>query len=72
MPGSPYIWMAEPFSAVRASFLVRSGRGEWWDSCVWDALAILALLDLDGVVSTACPHSAGYLLRRLSNTRGHR
>ena len=25
IPGSPYIWMAEPFSAVPTSFLVRSG-----------------------------------------------
>jgi Alkylmercury lyase len=62
IPGSPYIWMAEPFSAVPTSFRVRSGTREWWGNCIWDALGILALLGLDGVVSTACPHSGQTLL----------
>ncbi len=57
IPGSPYIWMAEPFSAVSTSFLVRSGERRWWRNCIWDGLAILALLGLDGDVSSACPHS---------------
>jgi len=57
IPGSPYIWMAEPFSAIPTSFLVRSGARQWWGNCIWDGLAILAVLGLDGVVSTACPHS---------------
>ena len=50
IPGSPYIWMAEPFSALPTSFLVRSGTRQWWGNCIWDALAILALLGLDGSV----------------------
>ncbi len=56
LPGSPYVWMAEPFSAVPTSFEVRAtdGRG-WWGNCIWDALAILALVDVDGSVLTACP-----------------
>jgi len=62
IPGSPYIWMAEPFSAVPTSFLVRSGKTEWWGNCIWDALGILALLGVDGEVSTACPNS-GQALR---------
>jgi hypothetical protein len=62
IPGSPYIWMAEPFSAVPTSFLVRSGGRQWWGNCIWDALAILALLRLDGTVSTACPSSGQALL----------
>ena len=57
IPGSPYIWMAEPFSAVPTSFLVRTGERRWWGNCIWDGLAILALLGLDGDVSTACPRS---------------
>jgi Alkylmercury lyase len=57
IPGSPYIWMAEPFSAVPTAFLVHSGDREWWGNCIWDALAILALLRIDGSVSTACPQS---------------
>jgi hypothetical protein len=44
LPGSAYIWMAEPFSAVPTSFLVGSGERRWWGNCIWDALAILALL----------------------------
>jgi hypothetical protein len=55
LPGSSYIWMAEPFSAVPTSFLVGSGERHWWGNCIWDALAILALLDVDGWVATACP-----------------
>lgn len=62
IPGSPYIWMAEPFSAVPTSFAVRSGPHRWWGNCIWDGLAILALLGLDGEVSTACPHSGQPLL----------
>ncbi len=62
VPGSSYIWMAEPFSAIPTSFLVRSGARRWWGNCIWDALAILALLGLDGVVATACPQSGVPLL----------
>ena len=68
LPGSSYIWMAEPFSAVPTPFLVRSGGGQWWGNCVWDALAILALIGTDGVVSTACPNSGQALV--LSVTKG--
>jgi len=57
LPGSSYIWMAEPFSAVPTSFLVRSSARQWWGNCIWDALAILALVGTDGSVSTACPNS---------------
>ncbi|HEV8651392.1 MAG TPA: organomercurial lyase [Actinomycetes bacterium] len=55
LPGSSYVWMAEPFSAVPTSFLVGSGARRWWGNCIWDALAILAVLDVDGWVATACP-----------------
>jgi Alkylmercury lyase len=57
LPGSSYIWMAEPFSAIPTSFLVRSGELQWWGNCIWDALGILSLLRVDGEVLTACPHS---------------
>jgi len=67
LPGSSYIWMAEPFSAVPTSFLVRSGPRQWWGNCIWDALAILALVDTDGSVSTACPHSGQPLLVSVTN-----
>jgi len=55
LPGSPYIWMAEPFSAVPTSYAVQAGRQRWWGNCIWDALAILALVKRDGTVSTLCP-----------------
>jgi hypothetical protein len=58
IPGTRNIWMAEPFSAVPTAFVVRSGNRQWWGNCIWDGLAILALLGLDGTVSTACPQSA--------------
>jgi len=68
LPGSPHIWMAEPFSAVPTSFLVRSGTRQWWGNCIWDALAILALVGTDGSVFTACPHSGQPLV--VSATKG--
>jgi len=62
LPGTAYIWMAEPFSAVPTPFLVRSDTRRWWGNCIWDALAILALVRTDGSVSTACPHSGQSLI----------
>ena len=52
--GSLDVWLANPFSAVPTAFRVESERGAWWGSCVWDGLAILAMLGIDGTVSTAC------------------
>ena len=67
IPGSSHIWMATPFSAVPTSFLVRSGTRQWWGNCIWDGLAILGLLSLDGTVSTACPFSGQPLLVTVAN-----
>jgi Alkylmercury lyase len=55
LPGSSYIWMAEPFSAVPTSFPVAAGDRTWWGNCIWDALGILATLQVDGWVSSGCP-----------------
>ena len=68
LPGSPYVWMAEPFSAVATSYLVRSSEHEWFGNCVWDGLGILALADHDGQVETWCPAS-GVPLRLDVRTR---
>ena len=62
IPGTNQIWMAEPFSAVPTPFVVRAGVRQWWGNCIWDGLAILALLDLDGTLSTACPFSGDPLI----------
>ena len=55
VPGTDLIWLAHPFSAVDSAFDVRSGADRWDGICVWDALGILALLERDGTVTTACP-----------------
>lgn len=54
-PGTPYVWMAHPFSAIPTSFRVESGGKRWWGNCIWDALGILASMHRDGRVSTSCP-----------------
>jgi len=64
IPGSPYIWMAEPFSAVPTSFLVRSGEIQWWGNCIWDALGILALLGVDGDIDGLSKLGAGATCHR--------
>lgn len=55
LPDSPYLWMAEPFSAVPTLFPVASGDRRWFGNCIWDALAILALVEADGHVETLSP-----------------
>lgn len=57
LPDSPYIWMAEPFSAVPTSYRVETGDRVYWGNCIWDALAILALIGADGRVDAACAQS---------------
>jgi hypothetical protein len=48
------IMMANPFSAVPTPFHVEAGGRNWWASCVWDALGILAMVKQDGRILTAC------------------
>jgi hypothetical protein len=54
-PGTPLVWMANPFSALPTPFEVRSGNQRWWGNCIWDALGILATTGTDGEVRTSCP-----------------
>jgi len=54
-PGTLDIWMAHPLCAVPTAFWVTTARGSWWGTCIWDALGIPAMLDVDGTVETACP-----------------
>jgi hypothetical protein len=54
-PGTPYVWMANPFSAIPTSYRVRSGGRRWFGNCIWDALGILAAVGVDGRISTTCP-----------------
>ena len=57
-PGTPFVWMAAPFSAIPTTFRVHSGDRMRWGNCIWDALGVLATLGADGRVSTTCPDCA--------------
>lgn len=54
-PGTPYIWLANPLSALPSPYSVQTRDGHWWGVCIWDAMGILAMLDSDGVISALCP-----------------
>jgi len=65
LPDSPYIWMAEPFSAVPTDYPVYRGEGgRWYGNCIWDALAISALVGGDCRIDATCPQSAATLTIR--------
>lgn len=54
-PGTPYIWLANPLSALPSPFSVETEGRYFWGICIWDALGILAMLGADGTVSSRCP-----------------
>jgi hypothetical protein len=54
-PGTTDVWMANPFCAKPTAFRVEAGDRWWWGTCTWDAPGILAMLGLDGSVTTSCP-----------------
>ncbi|MQB01677.1 MAG: hypothetical protein GEU78_15540 [Actinobacteria bacterium] len=54
-PGTPYIWMANPLSALPTPFVAVTGRRSWFGNCIWDALGIVAMFGGTGTVSTWCP-----------------
>ena len=54
-PGTTYIWMANPLSALPTSFPVQAAGREWFGNCIWDALGVVAMLGGDGTVTTWCP-----------------
>jgi hypothetical protein len=54
-PGTPYIWMANPFSAIPTPFEVEVGGRRYFGNCIWDALGISACLDADAHIRTFCP-----------------
>ena len=60
-PGSPNIWLADPFAALPTSYPVIAGDHQWYGMCVWDALGILAATKLDGHVPAVCPVSGAEL-----------
>ena len=54
-PGTPYIWMANPLSALPTPYRIRSGDKNFWANCIWDALGAVAMLGADGDVVARCP-----------------
>ena len=54
-PGTPYIWMASPFSAIPTPFEVLVGDRRYFGNCIWDALGIPACLNADARIQTYCP-----------------
>lgn len=55
-PGTPYVWMANPFSALPTPFQVAVGERTYWGNCIWDALGIVAALEADdATVHARCP-----------------
>ena len=55
VPGTSFVWLAHPFSALDAPFRVKSDDMAWEAICIWDALGVLALTGRSGSVETSCP-----------------
>lgn len=53
-PGTPYIWMANPLSALPTPYRVEAADRTWFANCIWDALGVVAMLGGDGSVTTWC------------------
>ena len=60
-PGSSYIWMANPLSAIPTSFSVNTAGRMWFANCIWDALGVIAMLGGTGSVRTWCPDCREHL-----------
>ena len=55
LDGAGEIRMANPFSAVPTPYRVDAHGRRWYGNCAWDAFGILAALDRNGRIETACP-----------------
>lgn len=54
-PGTPYIWMANPLSALPTPFHIDAGGRTWFANCIWDAFGVAGMLGSDADVRTWCP-----------------
>lgn len=68
-PGSGNLWLADPFAALPTPFPVVAGEHHWFGMCVWDALGILVVADVDGNAPTTCPMSGQQLDLRVEKGR---
>ncbi len=53
-PGTPYIWMANPFSSVPTPYQAHVNNKTYFGNCIWDALGIVALFGGTGSVTAKC------------------
>ncbi len=53
-PESRELLMAPPFSAVPTPFLVRTPKYSCFGNCIWDALGVAAMLQMDVRIDTSC------------------
>ena len=60
-PGTPYIWMANPFSAVPTPYRAELGGSTYFANCVWDAFGIVAMLGGSGLVTSHCADCGEHL-----------
>jgi hypothetical protein len=49
---STKILLALPFSSIPTTFWVETPSGSWWGNCIWDSLAIAAMLKEPTKIST--------------------
>ncbi|MBA3551274.1 MAG: hypothetical protein H0W27_00180 [Actinobacteria bacterium] len=68
-PGTPYVWMANPLSALPTPFQVEADGRTWFGNCIWDALGIPAILKADGLVRSWCADCAAPMALEVSDGR---
>ena len=68
-PGTPYIWLANPLSALPSPFLVTARGARYYGICIWDALGVIAMLGDEGSVTSLCPDCGDELTLRVRDGR---
>jgi hypothetical protein len=68
-PGSPYIWMANPLSAIPTPFRAEIGDRRYFGNCIWDALGVVAMLGGTGTVTAWCPDCDEQMSVRVAENR---
>jgi len=68
-PGTPYIWLANPLSALPSPFPVTVRGARYYGICIWDALGVIAMLGDEGSLTTPCPDCGDELTLRVGGGR---
>ena len=53
-PGTPYVWMANPFSALPTPYQAHVDDKSFFGNCIWDSLGIVAMLGGTGRTTARC------------------